>query len=123
MEGLGVEALCTLEMNEERFNKHTNIYVPLTPRLAILIHITTLVNLPLKSIFSQLQATEESVEKLNSYVVKFADKYIIANAKEDWIKDLVKKFQNDQEHYKEEIVKKEFDEGGNYEIRQIKFSV
>ncbi len=103
---------------------HTNMYVPLTPRLAILIHIPCMPDPALnESIIWDLFPKTEGIEKLNSTIIKFADNLVIANIEADWIKSMVDKFKDHQEHFCEQVVMTGTDEGGNYQIIQKRFNV
>jgi hypothetical protein len=110
---------CMIEMP----NLPEAVYMPLTPKLAILIHIAPL-NLSLPSIFKEgFLEVEEDVDRFNSLVVKFADQYVIANENSEWIKEIVKKHQNHREFYSEQCVAQGFDQNGKYEIIRKRFGI
>ena len=103
---------------------HTKMYVPLTPKLAVLIHIPCIPDPSFnESILFELFQEEKSVEKLNSTIVKFADNFVIANIEADWINTMVDEFKDHEEHFSEQVVAQESDECGDYNMIQKRFCV
>jgi hypothetical protein len=74
---------------------YADTYIALSPTLSLLIHMVPYEKFCIKSLkFSIVRAEEETVEKLNCEIIKFAEDKVVANVKADWITNKVLKYKD-----------------------------